>query len=50
MLAKEESLFPSMYANLRKAFVPLMDDDVYASMDKTSSEVTLWGGVVSDIQ
>ncbi|CAM9657353.1 unnamed protein product [Ectocarpus fasciculatus] len=39
MLAKEESLFPSMYANLRRAFVPLMDDDVYASMDKTSSEV-----------
>ncbi|CAM9682796.1 unnamed protein product [Ectocarpus sp. 4 AP-2014] len=39
MLAKEESLFPSMYANLRKALVPLMDDEVYASMDKTSSEV-----------
>ncbi|CAM9896349.1 unnamed protein product, partial [Ectocarpus sp. 8 AP-2014] len=39
MLAKEESLFPSMYANLRKALVPLMEDEVYASMDKTSSEV-----------
>lgn len=39
MLAKEESLFPAMYANLRKALVPLMDDDAYTSMSKTSSEV-----------
>ncbi|CAM9887519.1 unnamed protein product [Pylaiella littoralis] len=39
MLAKEESLFPAMYANLRRALVPLMDDEAYVSMDKTSSEV-----------
>lgn len=40
MLAKEESLFPSMYANLRRALVPLMDDEAYAGMNKTSSEVS----------
>lgn len=41
MLAKEESLFPAMYANLRRALVPLMDDDAYAAMGKTSSEVNV---------
>lgn len=41
MLAKEESLFPTMYANLRRALVPLMDDDAYAAMGKTSSEVSV---------
>lgn len=39
MLAKEESLFPAMYANLRKALVPLMDGDAYEAMGKKSSEV-----------
>ena len=42
MLAKEESLFPTMYANLRRALVPLMDDDAYAAMVKTSSEVNAY--------
>lgn len=41
MLAKEESLFPTMYANLRRALVPLMDDDAYVAMGKTSSEVNV---------
>lgn len=41
MLAKEESLFPTMYANLRRALVPLMDDDAYAAMGKTSAEVSM---------
>lgn len=39
MLAKEESLFPTIYANLRKALVPLMDDDAYWAMKKTLAEV-----------
>lgn len=39
MLAKEESLFPTIYANLRTALVPLMDDDAYKAMAKTSAEV-----------
>lgn len=42
MLAKEESLFPAMYANLRRALVPLMDNDAYVAMGKTSAEVSLF--------
>ncbi|CAM9126217.1 unnamed protein product [Sphacelaria rigidula] len=39
MLAKEESLFPTMYANLRRALVPLMDDNVYEAMKQTTAQV-----------
>lgn len=42
MLAKEESLFPAMYANMRRAFVPLMDENAYEAMRKTS-DMVCWG-------
>lgn len=32
MLAKEESLHPRMYANLRRGLTPLLDNDIYAVM------------------
>ncbi|CAM9582905.1 unnamed protein product [Choristocarpus tenellus] len=40
MLAKEESLFPSMYNNIRRALKPLMDEDVYIALKDSSAEVT----------
>ncbi len=32
MLAKEETLFPAMFQNLRRALLPLMDAAVYPVM------------------
>lgn len=48
MLAKEESLFPSMYANLRRALVPLMDDSAYDAMKRTQAEV--WKVVILNVR
>lgn len=51
MLAKEESLFPTMYANLRRALVPLMDDSAYDAMKRTTAEVSKYstGGPFRDL-
>jgi tRNA(Ile)-lysidine synthase TilS/MesJ len=32
MLAKEESLFPEMYNKVRRAIMPLMDENLYGSL------------------
>ncbi|GLE09586.1 hypothetical protein PINS_up021314 [Pythium insidiosum] len=33
MLAQEESLFPDMYNSIRRALLPLMDDEIYAPLN-----------------
>ena len=32
LLGQEESMVPALFANLRKAFIPLMHDDTYEAM------------------
>ncbi len=32
MLAKEESLIPRMFTNLRRGITPLLDDGIYKAM------------------
>lgn len=39
MLAQEESLYPDMYNSLRRALLPLMDDEVYAPLDAVRARV-----------
>lgn len=39
MLAQEESLYPDMYNSLRRALLPLMDDNVYAPLDAVRTRI-----------
>ena len=39
LLAKEESLFPHLYANLRRTLVPLMLDESYAQLSSITKLV-----------
>ena len=44
MLSKEESLMPKMYSNIRRALMPLMDDQIYTYMKvRPSRPAQGWG-------
>jgi tRNA(Ile)-lysidine synthase TilS/MesJ len=43
LLMQEESMIPSLYYNLRRAFIPLLHDETYAAMEKVQKQVEEMG-------
>eukprot|EP00656_Telonema_subtile_P037008 TRINITY_DN4108_c0_g1_i1.p1 TRINITY_DN4108_c0_g1~~TRINITY_DN4108_c0_g1_i1.p1 ORF type:complete len:1013 (+),score=253.27 TRINITY_DN4108_c0_g1_i1:135-3173(+) len=39
MLAKEESLYPQLFSNMRRTLLPLMDEDSYTFLEKKREEI-----------
>jgi len=40
LLAQEEAMVPALFFNLRRAFLPLMDDDIYDSMESVVKKIS----------
>ena len=40
LLSQEEAMVPALFFNLRRAFLPLMDDDIYDSMESVVKKIS----------
>lgn len=43
MLAKEESLYPELYSNMRRTLLPLMDEETYSFLERKREEILARG-------